>query len=76
MSVSSEDLLKLVYERIPIDEQLYNSYEYFIEDFKKCFDKTKVLKQLNIMKNRIECAENILNEFREKIEKEISNIVK
>ena len=67
------DSLKFVYEHMPIEEQLYNSYEEFIKDMNENLHQKehKSLNQLFIIKDRLECAQNILQEFKEKIEKEI-----
>jgi hypothetical protein len=66
------DSLKIVYEHIPPDERLYNSYEEFLKDIHD-FKKDKVNKQLLIIKERIECAQKLLNKYIEDVEKEIDN---
>ena len=69
------DSLKFVYEHIPVKDQLYNSYQEFMKDFHQKEEKS--LKQLFIIKERIkerhQCAETIIQEFREKVEKEIED---
>lgn len=69
------DSLKFVYEHIPVEEQLYNSYAEFIKDLNENFNEKehKSIKQLHIIKERIECAQSIIQEFREKVEKEIED---
>lgn len=69
------DSLKFVYEHIPVQEQLYNSYAEFIKDLNENFNEKehKSIKQLYIIKERIECAQSIIQEFREKVEKEIED---
>jgi ferritin-like metal-binding protein YciE len=61
--------LKFVYQHIPVEEKIYNSYEEFIKDFYQ--KEEKALKQLYIIKERLQYAEIIIQEFREKVEKEI-----
>jgi hypothetical protein len=68
------DSLKFVYEHIPVEEQLYNSYDEFIKEFYQ--KEEKALKQLFIIKERLECAQTIIQEFREKVEKEIEDNAK
>lgn len=63
--------LKFVYEHMPVEEQLYNSYGEFMKDFDQKEEKS--LKQLFIIKQRLQCAETIIQEFRETVEKEIEN---
>jgi len=67
------DSIKFVYENIPYDEKLYNSYQEFMKDLQNDCKEERVIKQLIIIKKRLECAQNILNEFTEDIEKEIHN---
>ena len=67
------DSLKIIYENIPHDEKLYNCYEEFMKDLKNNCKEERVIKQLFIIKNRLECAQDIIQEFREKIEKEIED---
>lgn len=63
--------LKFVYQHIPVEEKIYNSYEDFIKEFYQ--KEEKALKQLFIIKERLQCAETIIQEFREKVEKEIED---
>jgi ribosomal protein L44E len=65
------DSLKFIYENIRAEDKLYNSYEEFMKDFHQ--KEEKALKQLYIIKECIECAQSIIQEFKEKVEKEIED---
>jgi ribosomal protein L44E len=69
--MSNYDSLKFVYEHIRVEDKLYNSYEEFMKDFYQ--KEEKASKQLFIIKECIECAQSIIQEFREKVEKEIED---
>ena len=69
--MNCNDSLKFVYEHMPVEEQLYNSHAEFMKGFHQKEEKS--LKQLYIIKDRLQCAETIIQEFREKVEKEIED---
>lgn len=63
---ASVDSLKFIYENIPHDEKLYNCSEEFMKDLKNNCKEERVIKQLFIIKKRLECAQDIIQEFKEK----------
>jgi len=71
MNYLKDDSLKFVYENIRNEDKLYTSYEEFIKDIHK--KEEKALKQLYIIKECIDCAQSIIQEFRDKVEKEIED---
>ena len=53
--------LKFVYEHIPIEDQLYETYEGFIKAIKNHDEKS--IKQYNILEQRIILAQKIINDI-------------
>lgn len=69
------DSLKFVYENIRVEDKLYDSYEEFMKDLNEHFNEKdhKSIKQIYIIKECIEYAQSMIQEFREKVEKEIED---
>ena len=59
------EYLKLVFEHIPVEEKLYNSYEEFLDSKLK----EKQMRQIIILQNRMKIAQNTLKEYIEINEK-------
>ena len=53
--------LKFVYEHIPIEDQLYYSYEDFLEGIATYDEKS--MKQYDILEKRIKLAQKIINDL-------------
>ena len=63
------EYLKIVFEHIPVEEKLYDSYEEF-SDSKL---KEKQMRQIIILQNRMKIAQNTLKEFIEIDEKALES---
>ena len=59
-----DDCLKFIYEHIPIEDQLYDSYEDFLKAIATHDEKS--MKQYNILEKRIKVAQKIINNLLEK----------
>jgi hypothetical protein len=58
---TNDACLKFVYEHLPKDDQLYETYENFIRAIKNHDEKS--MKQYDILEKRIKLAQTIINDI-------------
>jgi hypothetical protein len=57
--INDDACLKFVYQHIPKEDQLYETYEDFLKEIVNHNEKS--MKQYNILERRIKLAQNIIN---------------
>lgn len=63
--MDDDKCLKFIYERIPVEDQLYEKYEDFLTAIKSHDEKS--MKQYKILEERIQRAQIIINDLIEKL---------
>jgi replication fork clamp-binding protein CrfC len=65
---TDDDKLRFIYEHIPVEDQLYESYDEFLKAI--AIHDEKSMKQYDILEERIYRAQKIINDLIEKYDLE------